>query len=191
MKDKSCISVQTSVGEVRVIWTPGERASQVFRVLLSGTVDGENIHPEPFPPAGGVGITDNINLLCLNIQQVLNGKNVEFSLEDVDLNVCAVFQRKVLFQTWKIPRGKVMSYGYLSETIGISGGARAVGTALAKNPFPLIIPCHRVIRENGHLGGFGGGLTLKRTLLEMEGIAFDPGGRVLRECFYTSQCNTP
>jgi O-6-methylguanine DNA methyltransferase len=56
--------------------------------------------------------------------------------------------------------------------------ARAVGTALARNPFPLIIPCHRVVRSDGMLGGFGGGLKMKKALLEMEGVAFDRSGRV-------------
>ena len=54
----------------------------------------------------------------------------------------------------------------------------AVGTALARNPFPLIIPCHRVVRSDGMLGDFGGGLKMKKAFLEMEGVAFDRSGRV-------------
>ena len=63
--------------------------------------------------------------------------------------------------------------------MGIPGGARAVGMALASNPFPLVIPCHRVIRTDGSLGGFGGGLKMKKKLLGIEGVAFNEKGKVL------------
>ena len=76
-----------------------------------------------------------------------------------------------------IPKGKVSTYGRLAEKSGASKGARAVGNALATNPYPLIIPCHRVIRSDGSLGGFGGGLKMKKELLLMEGITFDAKGR--------------
>jgi methylated-DNA-[protein]-cysteine S-methyltransferase len=65
----------------------------------------------------------------------------------------------------------------LAERIEAPGAARAVGHALALNPFPLIIPCHRAVRSDGGLGGFQGGLAMKRKLLELEGIAFSPSGK--------------
>ena len=74
-----------------------------------------------------------------------------------------------------------MTYGGLAARMGVPGGARAVGNAMAGNPFPLVVPCHRVIRGDGSLGGFGGGLKMKRALLEMEGVRFDSRGRVLPE----------
>jgi alkylated DNA nucleotide flippase Atl1 len=57
-------------------------------------------------------------------------------------------------------------------------GVRAVGTALARNPFPLVVPCHRAVRSDRTLGGFQGGLEMKRALLEMEGVEFDSKNRV-------------
>ena len=63
--------------------------------------------------------------------------------------------------------------------IGNARGARAVGTALAHNPFPIIVPCHRAIRTDGTLGGFQGGIAMKRALLEMEGVLFDGADRVM------------
>jgi methylated-DNA-[protein]-cysteine S-methyltransferase len=90
----------------------------------------------------------------------------------------------VLQREFRIPRGRVMSYGGLAGRIGHPRAARAVGTALARNPFPLIIPCHRTIQADGTLGGFGGGLKMKRALLEMEGVAFDRAGRVQSSFFY-------
>jgi methylated-DNA-[protein]-cysteine S-methyltransferase len=73
----------------------------------------------------------------------------------------------------------VTTYGRLAARLGAPGAARAVGNALARNPFPLIIPCHRCVLEGGQLGGFRGGLEMKRALLEMEGVVFDDQERVL------------
>jgi len=68
----------------------------------------------------------------------------------------------------------VISYGEIAKRLGRPCAARAVGTALAKNPLPLIVPCHRVIKSNGELGGFSAGdTTMKRWLLEKEGVVFD------------------
>jgi methylated-DNA-[protein]-cysteine S-methyltransferase len=83
-----------------------------------------------------------------------------------------------------IPRGYVSSYSALAAHIGKPKAARAAGTALARNPFPIIIPCHRTVRTDGSLGGFGGGLPMKRALLEMEGVAFDGLGHVKKEFFW-------
>jgi len=71
--------------------------------------------------------------------------------------------------------GYVSTYSRIAKSIGVPKGARAVGNALANNPFPLIIPCHRVIRSDGRLGGFGGGLEMKKKLLENEGIFLSDG----------------
>jgi methylated-DNA-[protein]-cysteine S-methyltransferase len=68
--------------------------------------------------------------------------------------------------------------------VGASGGARAVGNALAGNPFPIIVPCHRTIRSGFHLGCFGGGTAMKRALLEREGIHFDKAGKVICHSLY-------
>jgi len=68
--------------------------------------------------------------------------------------------------------------------VGRPNGARAVGNALANNPFPVIVPCHRAIRTDRSLGGYQGGFKMKRTLLEMEGIDFDDTGRVAAKGFF-------
>ena len=69
----------------------------------------------------------------------------------------------------------------IADKIGITNGARVVGNALAKNPFPIVIPCHRAIKTNGELGGYQGGVEMKRTLLEMEGIEFSDKGKVITD----------
>lgn len=78
------------------------------------------------------------------------------------------FQQKVWRQLTAIPYGDTQSYQTLAKAIGQPGASRAVGNANGKNPLPLIIPCHRVIRENGALGGYTGGLHIKRFLLDLE-----------------------
>jgi methylated-DNA-[protein]-cysteine S-methyltransferase len=77
-----------------------------------------------------------------------------------------------------IPRGSVSTYQLIAAHLGRPKGGRAVGNALANNPFPIIIPCHRAFRSDRSLGGYQGGLAMKRALLEKEGIGFDRTGRV-------------
>jgi methylated-DNA-[protein]-cysteine S-methyltransferase len=78
----------------------------------------------------------------------------------------------------------VSTYGRLARQAGAEGGARAAGRALAENPFPIVVPCHRTVRSNGDLGGYQGGVQMKRALLEMEGVAFDERGRVVLHRVY-------
>ena len=78
------------------------------------------------------------------------------------------FQTKVLNELKTIPYGKTMSYSDVADRIGHPKAYRAVGSANGKNRLPIIFPCHRVISNNGDLGGFSGGLSIKRKLLELE-----------------------
>lgn len=95
------------------------------------------------------------------------------ALDDVAVDLSSVendFQHKVLTTLRKrVGPGRTISYGELAEVVGHPGAARAVGTAMARNPVPIIVPCHRVLASGGGLGGYGGGLDMKRGLLELEG----------------------
>jgi methylated-DNA-[protein]-cysteine S-methyltransferase len=77
------------------------------------------------------------------------------------------FQQKVLRKVAQIPYGRTMTYGEIAAAVGAPGASRAVGHANARNLIPLVVPCHRVVASNG-LGGYGGGIELKRRLLIME-----------------------
>src|SRR5579863_3148802 len=81
----------------------------------------------------------------------------------------SAFERQVWDALLEIPFGATVSYGAIATVLGLSNGARAVGRANGANPIPIVIPCHRVIGSDGTLTGYGGGLPLKRTLLEFEG----------------------
>lgn len=80
------------------------------------------------------------------------------------------FRKDVWNALAKVPYGTTISYGELAKVAGHSGASRAVGGAMATNPIPLIIPCHRVINADGSIGQFTGGTELKRKLLQIEGI---------------------
>jgi len=80
------------------------------------------------------------------------------------------FQKSVWDALLDIPYGKTCSYGHIAAQLGKPNAMRAVGLANGSNPIPIIIPCHRVIGANGSLTGYGGGLDLKRKLLELEGV---------------------
>jgi O-6-methylguanine DNA methyltransferase len=92
----------------------------------------------------------------------------------VDLRRLSLFHREVLQATWSIPRGEVRPYGWVAGELGKPGAVRAVGTALARNPIPLMIPCHRVVRSDGTIGEYSmGGPEVKTRLLDHEGA--EPG----------------
>lgn len=82
------------------------------------------------------------------------------------------FQKAVWRQLMAIPRGQFSTYGRIAEVLGNPGASRAVGGACGANPLILIIPCHRVLAKGGKLGGFSGGLELKKQLLKLEGITW-------------------
>ena len=86
----------------------------------------------------------------------------------MDLEALTPLQQSVLQETAKIPYGKQKSYREIAEAIGHPRAFRFVGSALARNPLPLLIPCHRVIRSDGMPGQFGGGMPLKQALIDME-----------------------
>ena len=99
------------------------------------------------------------------LDEYLIGERTKFSCE-IDLSGMSDFTQKVLEETQKIEYGTVITYSELARRIG-SRAVRAVGGALSRNPFPIIVPCHRVVAKNG-LGGYSCGLDLKIRLLELE-----------------------
>jgi O-6-methylguanine DNA methyltransferase len=89
----------------------------------------------------------------------------------VDLGALTEFERAVLFKAREIPRGEVRTYGWVAKEIGRPRAVRAVGSALAHNPVPLIVPCHRVVRSDWRLGEYScGGPEAKRSVLAAEGV---------------------
>lgn len=173
----------TPFGSVGIIWT-GFSNPQIIRVLLSkNRLSAEDQASQLYPnsPASSCAAVDAV---ASAIKGILEGDDIEISLDVADFGACSDFQQSVLRAEYCIPRGRVSTYRLIAEHIGKQNGARAVGTALAHNPFPLIVPCHRAIRSDRKLGGYQGGLEMKRALLEKEGIPFDDAGRVVCDQFH-------
>jgi O-6-methylguanine DNA methyltransferase len=101
------------------------------------------------------------------LRAYLRGEKVSFDFP-LDLKGVTSFQKDVWDQTRRIPYGTTISYQKLAAELGKPHRARAVGRALGSNPIPLLIPCHRVVHEDGGLGGYTGGLEWKRRLLAIE-----------------------
>ena len=97
--------------------------------------------------------------------------NKELKSFDIPLRLSGTpFQKRVYSQLLQIPYGSTISYQELAKRVGNEKASRAAGNANGKNPIAIIIPCHRVIAKNGSIGGFSGGLNIKRKLLELEGV---------------------
>lgn len=100
------------------------------------------------------------------LKAYFNGERVDFPV-DIDIQDRTDFQQAVWRKTASIPYGERRTYGWVARAIGKPQSARAVGQALAQNPLPIVIPCHRVVGSKG-LGGFSGGVEMKKSLLELE-----------------------
>jgi methylated-DNA-[protein]-cysteine S-methyltransferase len=126
----------------------------------------------------GIESSESFHKSCKLLDRYLKGEQVDFNIE-IDISRFGAFTRNVLEELRKIPYGKVTSYGRIGKRLGYKNAARAVGQAVGRNPVPIIIPCHRVIREDGSIGGFSMGLRIKEKLLAAEGIKRSPSQRLI------------
>jgi len=168
----------TPFGSVGVIWTVVNDNPRIARVLLSKPGLSAEDQVSALYPNSRTSSCKEIDDASAGIKGFLEGERIDFSLDVADLSLCTKFQQAVLRAEHQIPRGSVSTYQLIAKYLGKRNGARAVGNALANNPFPVIVPCHRAIRSDRHLGGYQGGFEMKRALLEKEGIPFDDAGRV-------------
>lgn len=108
-------------------------------------------------------------LVTQELAEYFAGTRREFTVP-LDLSGVTEFRAAVLRELAKVPFGETTTYAQLARAVGNPKAVRAVGSACATNPLPLFIPCHRVLRSDGQLGGYRGGVEAKRFLLRMEGI---------------------
>lgn len=172
-------SRNTRFGPVRILWSPDTGRPLITRVFLSPPRKRDRGYGGADFAGAARGSCSDIDAVANDIAGFLGGEDITFSLASAHIGLCPPFQAKVIRAEHGIPRGMVSTYGRIANHIGSPGAARAVGNALANNPFPIIIPCHRAIRSDGTLGGYQGGLEMKRALLEMEGLEFDNRGHVV------------
>lgn len=171
-------TVSSRFGDLAIVWFETNRGPRVRRVFLPDAEESVERRVRTIFTGATARSSPEIARLARDIRGFLEGRPVLFDLGEADLGVCSRFQRAVLIAEHRIPRGWVSTYGRIARHLGCPQAARAVGRALATNPFPIIVPCHRAIATNGGLGGYQAGLGMKRGLLELEGVEFDERGRV-------------
>jgi O-6-methylguanine DNA methyltransferase len=174
------------------ILTPGLAVSELRTHLLkrhpaATEVFGDrrgNFHPEVVPGwftelAGGLQAyyTDNVRERAFRDNQIDFSNKWQFWQPHLDWSQLTPFQQAVLRQTAAIPRGEQLTYGQVAKRLGKPSASRAVGAALGSNPWPVLIPCHRVVGANGRMTGFTapGGVHAKQRMLAMEQLGLLPG----------------
>ncbi len=167
-------TIKFSFCRVGIVWV-GEGDNIVIKQILLARFNVKKIIKSFYPEA----VSGRNQRLREVAENLLNHKWQNIPLKLLAFSQLTRFSRRVLSTVRRIPRGRVITYKRLANRVGVKGGARAVGQSLAKNPFPLVIPCHRVIKSDRSLGGFSGGIKLKRLLLEAEGIKFSQNDKVL------------
>lgn len=119
-------------------------------------------------------LSQTAKLLEEHLKRYVRGEEVEWPESALDFTALPPFAAHVLKTLQRtVKHGRVTTYGELARSVGRPGAARAVGGAMARNPWPLVVPCHRVVGAGGKLTGFSGaGLSMKRYLLDLEGIPY-------------------
>ena len=82
-----------------------------------------------------------------------------------------MIEKKIYRKLLQVPSGKITTYKELARSVGLDNGQRVIGQIMKKNPFPVIIPCHRVVKSNGEIGGYAYGISIKKSMLVKEGIS--------------------
>jgi O-6-methylguanine DNA methyltransferase len=159
MKEPEYYAVETPLGEMHVHLHYGRPAL----VTLPDKDRSGKTATQP-PPAC-------VAELCGVLEAYFQGKEACDGYADSLISVISPtpFEEAVLKEVARIPRGEVRSYGEIAELAGYPRAARAVGNVMHNNPFPIVIPCHRVIKGDGSIGGYGGAEDIKAWLLRFEG----------------------
>lgn len=155
-----CCAVAWNAAGIVGTWLPGASPAATRRALLRRHPDAEEASPPPF-------VADAID----GMTRLLGGDDVDLSSVTLDMTEVPEFQQEVYAVARSLPRGVTMTYGEIATRVGAPGAAQAVGQAMGHNPFPIVVPCHRVVAAGGGNGGFSapGGVDTKLRLLAIEG----------------------
>jgi methylated-DNA-[protein]-cysteine S-methyltransferase len=169
MKQPSFTLFKTPVGRCAIVWN--EHGIAGLQLPEEKVLATRARIAERFPGASESPPPSSVKEAINAIVALLEGRPSDLKSIALDLRSVPPFHRKVYEAARSVAPGSTLSYGELAERIGSPGAARAVGQALARNPFAIIVPCHRVLAAGGRLGGFtaNGGLTTKTRLLSLEG----------------------
>ena len=157
-------TIQSPFGSIVLFWTTFRREPRVSRIVIPRPgCSAELIASEIFPESAESSCME-IDSISIDIEAFLNGDAIEFPLNIVHMNQCTPFQQEVLKIEHATPRGSICTYKSIGEKLKKPNASRAIGNSLARNPFPIIIPCHRAIKSDDSLGGFQGGVEMKKKI---------------------------
>jgi methylated-DNA-[protein]-cysteine S-methyltransferase len=161
----------TAIGRCGVAWS--DRGLVGVQLPEAGDTATRERMLQRFPAAAERPPPPQVRLAIDGIVALLQGEPSDFSEIALDMEGVAPFHRRVYEVARTIPPGKTLAYGEVAARLGAAGAARAVGQALGHNPFPIVVPCHRVVAAGGKIGGFSahGGPATKRRMLAIEGGA--------------------
>ena len=170
--------IPTVFGYAGMVWIRAGRSSlKVKRIFISPQWKRIVRIIKRFFPSARRSPINGRSPLMMYVRYIGNGAQKRVPVNYLDMRSFSTFEKKVLQCLSKIPPGMVTTYARVAQRIGQSRASRAVGNTLRKNPFPLVFPCHRVVRSDGTIGGFQGGAKLKAALLHREGVSFDKNGK--------------
>jgi methylated-DNA-[protein]-cysteine S-methyltransferase len=162
---------ETAIGTCGIAWTERGVVGVQLPELDAATTRARL--RRRFPNAGEEEPTLEVAATIDRIKALLRGERADLTGVALDMDGVSPFDRAVYRTAREIPSGSTLTYGEIARHIGQPGAAREVGVALARNPFAIVVPCHRVVAANGKLGGFSGagGTETKLKLLGIEGGA--------------------
>ncbi len=136
------------------------------KIYLSNEILSKNNLHKQYPNQELIIDNSKFKQEIKQLDEYFNGDRTNFELE-MDLNV-SPFYKKILLEVSQVPYGNTSTYSAIAQKLNNPKAVRAVGSANARNPIPIIIPCHRIITKSGMLGGYRGGLPMKEKLLKFE-----------------------
>jgi len=163
----------TAIGRCGIAW--GERGVAGIQLPEAGEEETRVRMLHRFPAAGEATPPPEVQDAIEDIVALLRGEASDLSTVALDMDGVPEFHRRVYDAARTIPPGETLSYGDIARRVGAPGAARAVGQALGRNPFPIVVPCHRVLAAGGKIGGFSaqGGVATKRRMLAIESAWID------------------
>jgi O-6-methylguanine DNA methyltransferase len=170
----------TAIGKCGIAW--GDRGIAGVQLPEAGEREMRARMLHRFPAAGEATPPPEVERAIDCISALLRGEASDLSVIALDMDGVTEFHRRVYEAARTIPPGKTLSYGDIAWRVGAPGAARAVGQALGRNPFPIVVPCHRVLAAGGRIGGFSaqGGIATKRRMLAIEGAELNGGDAARR-----------
>ena len=165
----------TAIGQCGIAW--GERGVAGVQLPEAGEAQTRARMLHRFPAAGEAPPPPEVQEAVERIVALLRGEGSDLASIVLDMDDVPAFHRRVYDVARTILPGETLSYGDIASRLGVPRAARAVGQALGRNPFPIVVPCHRVLAARGKIGGFSaeGGIVTKRRMLAIEGARLNDG----------------